>query len=525
MKTAGHPMFAVGDFSFIAYPSHTVIKLPNLSPTMETGTVVSWAKSEGDEVNEGDLLAEIETDKATMSFEASDTGFLAKILAPAGTKDIPVGTPLCVVVEDSASVSAFKDYAPTASDAQAPAPAKAKPQVTDAPKPISQPPSTTQPPLPAVPPTSAAISGPQPTVTGVSQRVFASPLARKLASEQGIDLSQLAATKSGTGLRGMFRSADLAQAPAPAKAKPQVTDAPKPISQPPSTTQPPLSAVPPTSAAISGPQPTATGVSQRVFASPLARKLASEQGIDLSQLAATKSGTGLRGMFRSSDLVGVTSGLSVSSVGAFKDVPVTDLRATMAKRLTDSQISVPHYYLTADIEMDEVLKMRESVNSTLSKRGTKDTNAIKITTNDIIIKAVAVSCLKVPECNSSWLDTSIRQYNTVDVNVAVSTPDGLITPIVYGAESKGGTFTVSNLGMFGISSFSAIISRPQACLLAIGNTQPQLLPDETTPNGYRTKHVMSVTLCCDHRVVDGAVGATWLAEFKATLENPTLMLI
>ncbi|KAF8562553.1 hypothetical protein P879_07839 [Paragonimus westermani] len=432
LKSFGSGLHRVFVARFSSYPSHTVIKLPNLSPTMETGTVVSWAKSEGDEVNEGDLLAEIETDKATMSFEASDAGFLAKILAPAGTKDIPVGTPLCVVVEDSASVSAFKDYAPTASDAQAPAPTKAKPQVTDTPKPTTQPPSTTQPPLAAVPPTSSAMSAPQPTATGVSQRVFASPLARKLASEQGINLDQLAATKSGTGLRGMFRSADL---------------------------------------------------------------------------------------------VGVTSGLSVSSVGAFKDVPVTDLRATMAKRLTDSQINVPHYYLTADIEMDEVLKMRESVNSTLSKRGTKDTNAIKITTNDIIIKAVAVSCLKVPECNSSWLDTSIRQYNTVDVNVAVATPDGLVTPIVYGAESKGGTFTVSNLGMFGISSFSAIISPPQACLLAVGNTQPQLLPDETTPNGYRTKHVMSVTLCCDHRVVDGAVGATWLAEFKAVLENPTLMLV
>ncbi|KAF5402531.1 Dihydrolipoamide acetyltransferase component of pyruvate dehydrogenase complex [Paragonimus heterotremus] len=444
---------------FSSYPSHTVIKLPNLSPTMETGTVVSWAKNEGDEVNEGDLLAEIETDKATMSFEASDTGFLAKILAPAGTKDIPVGTPLCVVVEDSASVSAFKNYTPAASDAQAPTPTKAKPQVTEPPKPTSQPPSTTQPPLTAVPPTSAVMAGPQPIATRDGQRVFASPLARKLAAEQGIDLAQLAATKSGTGLRGMFRSADL---------------------------------------------------------------------------------------------VGVTSGVPVSSVGAFKDVPVTDQRATMAKRLTDSQISVPHYYLTADIEMDEVLKMRESVNSTLNKPGTKDPNVIKITTNDIIIKAVAVSCLKVPECNSSWLDTSIRQYNTVDVNVAVATPGGLITPIVHGVESKGllqinqevrqlaakakdntlqphefqgGTFTVSNLGMFGISSFSAIISPPQACLLAVGNTQPQLLPDETTPNGYRTKQVMSVTLCCDHRVVDGAVGATWLAEFKAVLENPTLMLI
>ncbi|TGZ67598.1 hypothetical protein CRM22_004686 [Opisthorchis felineus] len=429
------------------YPPHNLVKLPSLSPTMETGTVVSWAKNEGDEVNEGDLLAEIETDKATMSFDANDSGILAKILVSSGTRDIPVGTPLCIIVQDPGSVAAFKEYVASAAP---PTPAaKAAPETP-------APPAT---PAPPTAPTVPTLGTPKPA-TG--DRVFISPLARRLAAEQGIDINQLSGL--GTGIRGMVRAADLANA-----------------------------------------RPSAAAVS-----------------------AAT------------------------AMAGSFVDIPTSGLRAVIASRLTESNQTIPHYYLTTDIIMDDVLELRQDINAKLAKRSVKAEDAVKVTVNDIIIKAIAATCRKVPECNSSWQGDFIRQFNTVDVNVAVATSQGLITPIVYGADSKGlveinqevralaakakenklqlhefqgGTFTVSNLGMFGISSFCAIISPPQACLLAVGNTQQQIFPDENTSSGFRKRQVMSVTLCCDHRVVDGAVGAQWLAEFKSLLENPALMLV
>lgn len=415
---------------------------------METGTVVSWAKNEGDEVNEGDLLAEIETDKATMSFDANDSGILAKILVPSGTRDIPVGTPLCIIVPDPDSVAAFKEYVASAAPSTPAAKAEPAPHA---------PPATPAPPTAPTP--VPTLRTPKPA-TG--DRVFISPLARRLAAEQGIDINQLSGL--GTGIRGMVRAADLANA------RPSI-------------------------AAVSG---------------------------------------------------------STAMAGSFVDIPTSGLRAVIASRLTESNQTIPHYYLTTDIIMDDVLELRQHVNAKLAKRVAKAEDAVKVTVNDIIVKAIAVTCRKVPECNSSWQGDFIRQFNTVDVNVAVATSQGLITPIVYGADSKGlveinqevralaakakenklqlhefqgGTFTVSNLGMFGISSFCAIINPPQACLLAVGNTQQQIFPDETTSSGFRKRQVMSVTLCCDHRVVDGAVGAQWLAEFKSLLENPALMLV
>ncbi|CAH8866231.1 unnamed protein product [Trichobilharzia szidati] len=440
---------------FMSYPSHVVVRLPNLSPTMETGTVISWAKNEGDEVTEGDLLAEIETDKATMSFDANESGYLAKILSPAGSKDIPVGTALCIIVPDAGSVAAFKDYVSKPSEQAS------TPKTTEAAKPPTPtPPPSVAPQQPATP--TSSVSTP---IISKSGGVIASPYARLLAAEKGLDLSGV----TGTGMYGMIRSTDLGTARA---------------------------------------------------------------------AVATTAGT---------------TGLDVA-VGKFEDISISNMRSVIAKRLTESKRTIPHYYLTMDIQLDGVLEIRSKINTDLAKLAdTKTEEPIpKISLNDIIIKAASLTCLKVPECNSSWQGEFIRQYHTVDVSVAVAVPSGLITPIVFSAEKKGlvqinkemktlvakakqnklqphefqgGTFSISNLGMFGISNFCAVINPPQACILAVGSTRSLLLPDSNSHLGFKKANVLSVTLCCDHRVVDGAVGATWLSEFKKILEHPALMLM
>ncbi|XP_064100614.1 dihydrolipoyllysine-residue acetyltransferase component of pyruvate dehydrogenase complex-like isoform X2 [Macrobrachium nipponense] len=415
--------YASGD-----YPDHVKVKLPALSPTMEMGTLVSWEKKEGDVLNEGDLLAEIETDKATMGMETPEEGYLAKILISAGTKDIPLGKLMCIIVSDEKDVAAFKDYQPTeeAAAPSAPSPAAAAP-----------------PPPPPPPPPAA----------------------------------------------------------------------PTPVAAPP---PPPPVAAPAPAAAPGG----------FVFASPYAKKLASEQNVDLAVAAAPTP----------APVPGAT----------YTDIPISNIRNVIAKRLCQSKQTIPHYYLSIDVCMDEVAQLRQEFNKLLEKEG------VKISFNDFIIKASALACKKVPEANSSWLDTVIRSYNNVDVSVAVSTDRGLITPIVFKAEQKGlatiatdvkalaakaregklqphefqgGTFSVSNLGMFGVKNFSAIINPPQSCILAVGGTEKRLIVDENAEQGFRAAQVMSVTLSCDHRTVDGAVGAQWLAAFKKYLEKPSTMLL
>lgn len=398
-----------------SYPPHMQVLLPALSPTMTMGTVQRWEKKVGEKLSEGDLLAEIETDKATIGFEVQEEGYLAKILVPEGTRDVPLGTPLCIIVEKEADISAFADYRPT--------------EVTDL-KPQAPPP--TPPPVATVPPTPQPLaptpSAPCPaTPAGPKGRVFVSPLAKKLAVEKGIDLTQV----KGTGPDGRITKKDI-DSFVPSKAAPA-----------------PAAVVPPT-----GP------------------------------------------------------GMAPVPTGVFTDIPISNIRRILEGR---SKISV----------------------------------------NDFIIKASALACLKVPEANSSWMDTVIRQNHVVDVSVAVSTPAGLITPIVFNAhikgletiandvvslaakaregklqphEFQGGTFTISNLGMFGIKNFSAIINPPQACILAIGASEDKLVPADNE-KGFDVASMMSVTLSCDHRVVDGAVGAQWLAEFRKYLEKPVTMLL
>ncbi|KAG8229871.1 hypothetical protein J437_LFUL008261 [Ladona fulva] len=448
------------------FPAHNKVLLPALSPTMEKGTIISWEKKEGDKLNEGDLLAEIETDKATMGFETPEEGYLAKILISAGSKDVPIGKLVCIIVENEEDVAAFKDYKDTGEAAGPPKAAAAPPPPSPSAAP-PMPPPPPPPPSPVVPPPTVA--PPTPAATTPGGRVFASPLARRLAAEKGLDLG---AVGSGSGMYASVTSADLTAAPAAAAAPP---------------------------AAI----PRAPGA-------------------------------------------------------AYTDIPVSNIRAVIAQRLLESKQNIPHYYLSVDINMDKVMALRKEFNDQLaSKKPAKTPEGVeikpqKLSVNDFIIKAAASACKKVPEANSSWMGTVIREYHTVDVSVAVATPRGLITPIVFNAERKGladinhdvqilaekaragklqphefqgGTISISNLGMFGVKNFSAIINPPQACILAVGSTEKRIIPDENSEDGHSVANMLSVTLSCDHRVVDGAVGAQWLAAFRSFLERPHTMLL
>ncbi|XP_050536110.1 dihydrolipoyllysine-residue acetyltransferase component of pyruvate dehydrogenase complex, mitochondrial-like [Daktulosphaira vitifoliae] len=424
-------------------PSHTKVTLPALSPTMETGTIIEWSKKEGDQLNEGDKLAEIQTDKTVMDFETPEAGYLAKIMITAGQKDTPVGKLVCIIVENEADVAAFKDYVDDSPDTPAP--------IASTPKPLSPKP------LSPTPPISKPISTPTPvksTSITVGSRILASPLAKKLAVEKGLDLTSVS---HGSGLFGSIKSTDLANA-------------------------------------------STAGIKQTVA-------------------------DGVQG-------------------DGFVDRPVTNVRKVIAQRLLESKQNIPHYYLTVDLGLDNIVSLRKRMNELLEKEG------VKLSINDFIIKAAALACKKVPDANSSWMDSYIRQYDAVDVSVAVSTDTGLITPIVFNADTKGlvaiskdvkelaakaregkltpqeyqgGTFSVSNLGMFGVKSVSSIINPPQSCILGIGALTQRLIPDKT--NGTRIQETLQVTLSCDHRVVDGAVGAQWLQAFRRYIEDPHCMLL
>ncbi|KAK6305825.1 hypothetical protein J4Q44_G00246050 [Coregonus suidteri] len=375
-----------------------------------------------------------------------------------GTRDVPLGAPLCIIVEKESDIAAFSDYVETAgADVSTPPPA---------PPPASAP--------TVAPPPAPAGSSPAPVapVTPRKGRVFASPLAKKLAAEKGIDLAQV----NGSGPDGRVTKKDI-ETFVPPKAAPTA----------------PVAAAPPSTA---GPAPTP------------------------APAVATPTGT-------------------------FTDVPISNIRRVIAQRLVQSKQTIPHYYLSVDVNMDQVLELRMELNAEVKAQN------IKLSVNDFIIKASALACLKVPEANSQWLDSVIRQNHVVDVSVAVSTANGLITPIVFNAHTKGlaaissdvtalaakardgklqphefqgGTFTISNLGMFGVKNFSAIINPPQACILAVGGSEKRLLPADNE-KGFDVASMMSVTLSCDHRVVDGAVGAQWLAEFRKFLEKPVTMLL
>jgi len=450
--------------TYSSYPSHEVVKLPNLSPTMEAGTIVTWEKQEGERIEEGEVLAIIETDKSTMEMETPDEGYLAKILMPAGSKDIPVNQPIEINVSEEEDIAAFQKYtledgdaSPSPETASEPAPAP-----TETPAAVPQPAQPTQATPPPLPPTPTA----SPTA-----RVFASPLAKRVALEKGVDINQVV----GTGPRGRITVEDV--------------ESYKPTAGAPSVAQP----APPTPA----------------FVPPV-----------------------------------VTPPPAPSPTASFTDIELSNMRKIIAKRLTESKQTVPHYYLSVDVNMDNVMSLRQQLN-------TGSDGGFKLSVNDFILKASALALKKVPECNSQWMSDFIREFHTVDISVAVSTDGGLITPIVFDADKKGlehinkdvvslaekarnktiqphefqgGTFTISNLGMFGVTNFSAVINPPQSCILAVGATEDRLIPADNE-NGFASAKMMSVTLSCDHRVVDGAVGAKWLKAFRSFLENPITMLL
>ncbi|KAB1254689.1 Dihydrolipoyllysine-residue acetyltransferase component of pyruvate dehydrogenase complex; mitochondrial [Camelus dromedarius] len=501
-----------------SYPPHMQVLLPALSPTMTMGTVQRWEKKVGEKLNEGDLLAEIETDKATIGFEVQEEGYLAKILVPEGTRDVPLGAPLCIIVEKEADIPAFADYRPTeVTDLKPPAPPPTPPPAAPVP--------------PALQPAAPTPAAPRPAApAGPKGRLFVSPLAKKLAAEKGIDLTQVKVTHRVEAEQGGSEDQRLT-ADDESRGVNGGLDEVKEM---------PVESL---------------GYYEKL------QMMETTEGMNGSkeEIIASER-TGPEGRIIKKDIDSFVPakaapapaaavpppgpGVAPVPAGVFTDVPISNIRRVIAQRLMQSKQTIPHYYLSIDVNMGEVLLLRKELNKMLEGRS-------KISVNDFIIKASALACLKVPEANSSWLDTVIRQNHVVDISVAVSTPAGLITPIVFNAhikgletiandvvslatkaregklqphEFQGGTFTISNLGMFGIKNFSAIINPPQACILAIGASEDRLVPADNE-KGFDVASMMSVTLSCDHRVVDGAVGAQWLAEFRKYLEKPITMLL
>ncbi|CAA7616949.1 Dihydrolipoyllysine-residue acetyltransferase component of pyruvate dehydrogenase complex [Candidatus Terasakiella magnetica] len=415
------------------------ILMPALSPTMTEGNLAKWLKAEGDTVKSGEVLCEIETDKATMEFEAADDGVLGKILVPGGTSGVKVNQAIAVLLLDGEDASAI---------VSAPAPAVAAAPTAVAPAPAV-----------AAAPTAVAASAP------AGDRVFASPLAKRIAKDGNVDLK----TVAGSGPHGRIVKADVEAAIAAGPAKPIAVPAP--------------------TAAKPAPIP--------VVASPFEP--------------------------------------------AFEEIPNTSMRKVIARRLTEAKSTIPHFYLSIDCELDALLKVRADLN------GRSD--AYKLSVNDFVVRAVALALKKVPAANASWGEEAIKRYKDVDISVAVATPTGLITPIVHHADHKGlaeisnemkalaakardgklkpeefqgGGFTISNLGMFGIKDFAAIINPPQGCILAVGAGEQRPV---VKAGALAVATVMTCTLSVDHRVVDGAVGAEFLAAFKKLVEDPLSMLL
>jgi pyruvate dehydrogenase E2 component (dihydrolipoamide acetyltransferase) len=432
------------------------ILMPALSPTMEKGNLARWLKKEGDAIKAGDVLAEIETDKATMEVEAIDEGTLAKIIVPDGTADVAVNTLIGVIAAEGEDVKA----AGSASAAPVKAAAAPAPQAA-----ASTPVAAVVAPVAASAPSAGAA------------RIFASPLARRIAKEARIDLSRV----KGSGPHGRIIEKDVRAAMAGGAALAPVA-----------------------SAATSAPA------------------LASGMSDDL-----------VRKFFEP---------------GSFEEIPHDSMRKVIARRLTESKQTVPHFYLTVDCELDTLLAAREAINAAAPKD--KDGKpAYKVSVNDFVIKALAVALQRVPDANVTWTESAMLKHKHSDVGVAVSIPGGLITPVVRKAETKGlaqisnemkdyaarararklkpeeyqgGSTAVSNLGMFGIKNFQAVINPPHATILAVGVGEQRIVVKKGAP---AVATVMSVTLSTDHRAVDGALGAELISAFKQLIENPMGMLV
>lgn len=435
------------------------ILMPALSPTMEEGTLAKWLVKEGDTVSSGDVMCEIETDKATMEFEAVDEGVIGKIMIADGTEGVKVNTPIAVLLEDGESADDI-------GSAPAAAPAAAAADTARAPGPNTDGPST--PPKPEPTPT------PKPDTT----RVFASPLARRMAGIEGIDLSAV----SGSGPHGRIVKADIAAALAGGTAK----------------------------------------------AAPSSAAAAAPADAPKAALAAGPSAEAVMKMYEGR---------------TFEEVTLNGMRKTIASRLTEAKQSIPHFYLRRDIQLDALMAFRADLNKQLESRG------VKLSVNDFIIKACALALQAVPDANAVWAGDRILKLKPSDVAVAVAIDGGLFTPVLQDSETKslstlsaemkdlatrardrklapheyqGGSFAISNLGMFGIDNFDAVINPPHGAILAVGAGVKKPVVGKDGELAVAT--VMSVTLSVDHRVIDGALGAQLLAAIKDNLENPMAML-
>jgi len=432
------------------------ILMPALSPTMEEGTLAKWLVKEGDEVTSGMIIAEIETDKATMEFEAVDEGTIGKIMVAEGTEGVKVNTLIAVLLEDGESVDDIGSTpapAPAAAPAAAPAPAAEAAQ-------------------------TAAVSAPAPAApVAAGQRIFASPLARRIAADKGVDLTSV----SGSGPHGRIVKADVEAASAAPKAAPAAASAAAPKADAPKSGMP-------------------TGASAEAV-------------------------------------------MKMFDGREFEEVKLDGMRKTVAARLTEAKQTIPHFYLRRSVQLDALMKFRSQLNTQLEPRG------IKLSINDFIIKACALALQDVPEANSVWAGDRMLRLKPSDVAVAVAIDGGLFTPVLKDAHQKslstlsaemkdlatrardrklapheyiGGSFAISNLGMFGIENFDAVINPPHGSILAVGAGTKQ--PVVGADGEVTVATVMSMTLSVDHRVIDGALGAQFLAAIIANLESPMTML-
>ena len=438
------------------------ILMPALSPTMTEGTLAKWVKKEGDTVESGDVLCEIETDKATMEVEAVDEGTIGKILIGDSSEGVAVNQAIALLLEEDEDASSLDGYevaaAPTPA-AEATPEAPKEDNVVEMPKPGAAPT-----PAPAAAPAASApaplpIATPAPT----GGRVFASPLARRMADDAGINVAMV----PGSGPAGRVVKHDVEKA------------------------------------LVSG--------------------------------IAHASGSAMGAVVRHPD--------------AYSEIPNSGMRKTIAKRLTESKQQVPHFYLNMDVELDALLDARRQINAGGAPLAEGQPAQWKVSVNDMVVKAVGMAMRDIPAANASWTEAAIQQYTNVDVSVAVAIDGGLITPIVQNAdqqsivnishitkdlitrakegklapeEYQGGGFSISNLGMYGIKSFNAIVNPPQGCILAVGAGEQRTMVKK---GDITIVNAMSVTLSCDHRVVDGAVGAEFLNAFKKYIENPVMMMV
>lgn len=438
--------------------------MPALSPTMTQGNVGAWKKAEGDELAPGDVLVEIETDKATMDFEFQEEGFLAKILVNEGTKDVAVGRAIGVYVEEAGDVAAFKDF--TIEDAGDAGKAQAPPaEKEEAPEPKKEESSETK------KQSESADSAPKPAAekksSGPTDRVLASPYAKTLALDKGIRLADV----KGTGPNGRIIARDVEKF---------------------------VPAAAPASKSASSPSAGASG--------------------------------------------------SAAGSNTYTDTPISQMRKTIANRLRESKQINPDYIVSSTLSVSKLLQLRESLNAAAD-------GEYRLSVNDLLVKAISIASKKVPAVNSAYLESEgvIREYENVDVSVAVATPNGLITPVVPGVnqlglaaissktkdlakrardnklkpeEYQGGTITISNMGMnHAVSMFTAIINPPQSAILAVGTVERRAIEDPESETGISFDDVMTVTASFDHKVVDGAVGAEWMKAFKKVIENPLQLML